>query len=316
MRLPSRRSFLKTLAGSAVSLAALGGYAFAVEPGFRLRVQRYAFTPPGWPRDFPLTIAALADIHVGEPHMSLDRVAAIVEATNALGADLIVLLGDYAGTDRISRPRLMWSDVIPELAALKAPLGIFAILGNHEWWDDPFAQRLGRGPTLAHKALAASGIPLLENDARRLLKGDRAFWLLGLGDQIAFIRGRRRFSGVDDLPGTLAKVKDGAPAILLAHEPDIFPNVPARVSLTLSGHTHGGQVRLFGWSPVVPSAYGNRYAYGHVIERDRHLVVSGGLGTVSAGLAPVRFGVPPEIVLIELGQQPGSPQTDAPPRSR
>jgi len=105
-------------------------------------------SPPAWPRDFPLTIAALADIHVGEPHMSLDRVAAIVEATNALRADLIVLLGDYAGTDRVSRPPLTWFNVVPQLAVLKAPLVTFAILGNHEWWDDPVAQRLKRGPTL------------------------------------------------------------------------------------------------------------------------------------------------------------------------
>jgi predicted MPP superfamily phosphohydrolase len=95
MYLPSRRALLTTLAASAVSLAGLGSYAFAVEPGFRLRVQRYVLSPPGWPRRFPLTIAALADVHIGEPHMSLDRVAAIVEATNALRPDLIVLLGDY-----------------------------------------------------------------------------------------------------------------------------------------------------------------------------------------------------------------------------
>ena len=69
MRLPSRRTFLKALAGSAASLAGLGGYAFAVEPGFRLRVQRYVLSPPGWPRGFPLTIAALADVHIGELHM-------------------------------------------------------------------------------------------------------------------------------------------------------------------------------------------------------------------------------------------------------
>lgn len=104
--------------------------------------------------------------------------------------------------------------------------------------------------------------------------------------------------GVDDLGGTLAKVTDKAPIVLLAHEPDIFPSVPARVALTLSGHTHGGQVRLLGYSPVVPSRFGNRYAYGHIVEQDRHLVVSGGLGC--SGL-PVRFGVPPEIVFLELG---------------
>ena len=136
----------------------------------------------------------------------------------------------------------------------------------------------------------------------RLVHGGRAFWLLGLGDQIALLR-RPRLRGVDDLPGTLAKITDDAPAILLAHEPDIFPKVPARVALTLSGHTHGGQVRLFGYSPVTASRFGNRYAYGHVREDGRDLVVSGGLGT---SIFPVRFGVRPEIVLIALGDRPAS----------
>jgi predicted MPP superfamily phosphohydrolase len=93
-------------------------------------------------------------------------------------------------------------------------------------------------------------------------------------------------------------VTDDAPVILLAHEPDIFPRVPEQVSLTLSGHTHGGQVRLFGYSPVVPSRFGNRYAYGHIVESGRSLIVSGGLG---CAILPVRFGVPPEIVLIDVG---------------
>jgi predicted MPP superfamily phosphohydrolase len=103
---------------------------------------------------------------------------------------------------------------------------------------------------------------------------------------------------LDDLRGTLAKITGDAPIILLAHEPDVFPKVSPRVSLTLSGHTHGGQVRLFGYSPVVPSRFGNRYAYGHVVEDGRHLIVSGGLGF---SILPVRLGVRPEILLIELG---------------
>jgi hypothetical protein len=297
----SRRSFFATLAGSMVGALGLGGYAVAIEPGFRLRLQRYALTPPGWTPGLRLRIAVLADIHAGMPSMPLDRVRHIVEATNALDPDLVVLLGDYSNTDRFLRIRADWSEVIPALAGLKAPLGRYAILGNHEWWDDSRAQKARHGPTIAHGIFAKTDIPLLENDAVRLVKDGRPFWLLGLGDQLAFHIARRRQEGVDDLPGTLAKVTDDAPAILLAHEPDIFPKVPRRVSLTLAGHTHGGQVRLFGWSPVVPSQYGNRYAYGHVVEGGRHLIVSGGLGTVSAGLAPVRLGVPPEIVLVELG---------------
>ena len=85
--------------------------------------------------------------------------------------------------------------------------------------------------------------------------------------------------------------------VMMAHEPDIFPKIPERVALTLSGHTHGGQVRLFGWSPMVPSRFGNRYAYGHVCEGGRDLVVSGGIG---CSILPVRFGVTPEITVIEL----------------
>ena len=185
------------------------------------------------------------------------------------------------------------------MRGLKAPLGTFAILGNHDWWDDAAAQRLGHGRVIAARELRRVGIPVLENDGLRLVKNGQPFWLLGLGDQLALLR--RPLQGVDDLPGTLAKITDDAPAILMAHEPDIFPQVPGRIALTLSGHTHGGQVRLFGYSPVVPSRFRNRYAYGHVVEGGRHLVVSGGLGT---SIMPVRFGVPPEIVHITLDSAP------------
>ena len=111
---------------------------------------------------------------------------------------------------------------------------------------------------------------------------------------------RDHFVGVDDLDGTVARTMgDADPLILLAHEPDIFVRVPPRVTLTLSGHTHGGQVLLpFIGRPVVPSNYGQRFAYGHVVEGGRHLLVSSGLGM--SGL-PVRFMVPPEIALITLG---------------
>jgi predicted MPP superfamily phosphohydrolase len=231
----------------------------------------------------------------------VSRVEEIVDTTNALAADVIVLLGDYVAGHRFMTRQVGMAEVAPVLARLWAPLGVFAILGNHDWWDDRTAQRERKGPIIAARVLREVHIPVLENAVVRLMKGGQPFWLAGLGDQIAFVRGPGRFDGVDDLPGTLAKVTDDGPVILLAHEPDIFPNVPARVSLTLSGHTHGGQVRLFGYSPIVPSKYGNRYAYGHIVEEGRHLIVSGGLGT---SILPVRFGVPPEIVLLDLGADP------------
>ena len=295
----SRRSFLKTLIGSAAAMTAMGAYAFGVEPAFRLRVQRYAPVLPLWPRDLALTATIIADVHVGEPYMPLRRVEEIVAAANALGSDLILLLGDYgAGHRFVTRPVSM-RECAGAFRSLQAALGVYAILGNHDWWDDLTAQKNRRGPVIARRELEAAGIPVLENDAIRLDKDGRPFWLLGLGDQLALLG--RPLTGVDDLDGTLAKLTDDAPAILLAHEPDIFPQVPGRVALTLSGHTHGGQVRLFGYSPIVPSGYGNRYAYGHVVENGRHLIVSGGLGT---SIMPVRFGVPPEIVHLTLGGTP------------
>jgi hypothetical protein len=276
----TRRRFL---AGAAGGVALLAGYAVVVEPAWRLAVAEYRLAPPGWPRDFPLTIAAIADLHASEPYMGLARIEEIVARTNALHADLIVLLGDYV-TRAVPAP-----NYAAALAKLRAPLGVHAVLGNHDWWS---------GAEGVRAALAAAGVPVLENRAVRLAKSDRTFWLLGLGDQLAHMLGGGRYRGVDDLPGTLAKATDDAPAILLAHEPDIFVEVPPRVALTLSGHTHGGQVRLLGWSPIVPSRYGNRFAYGHIVEARRHLVVSGGLGTT---IVPARLGVPPEIVLIRLG---------------
>ena len=229
------------------------------------------------------------------------RIHSIVRADQRAQAPIvIVLLGDYVAGLRYFTETVHSDEWSKALAGLKAPLGVHAILGNHDWWSDRAAQANGHGPTFGRLALERVGIPVYENDAVRLTKSGRTFWLAGLGDQLAFQVSRRRFPGrrigVDDLGATLSKVPDGDPVILLAHEPDIMPRVPERVALVLSGHTHGGQVRLFGWSPVVPSRYGNRYAYGHVREQC-DLIVSGGLG---CSIAPVRFGMPPEIVLVSI----------------
>ncbi|MDL2401212.1 metallophosphoesterase [Rhizobium mayense] len=297
-----RRGLLKLFGSSIVGLMALGGYAFGYEPVMRLRIARYRLTPPGWTPGLKLRIVALADFHACRPWMTADRIASICTRANDLGGDIIVLLGDYtSGTDYVTGlvDHRVWA---AELAALKAPLGVHAIIGNHDWWHDAAAQKSGRGPTFSHKALADVGIPVYSNRSSRLEKDGHGFWLAGVEDQLALrssIRWKRQFAeGLDDLEGTLAQVNDDAPIILLAHEPDIFPTVPSRVSLTLSGHTHGGQIRVLGWSPYLPSRYGDRYVYGHIIEEDRHIIVSGGLG---CSVAPVRVGVPPEIVVIDLG---------------
>lgn len=266
-------------------------------------VTRYAPKPKTWPDDLKLRIVALSDVHASEPWLDANKLAGICARANALEPDVILLLGDYRSGMRLKFKEVPIPDWVAVFQTLQAPLGVHAILGNHDYWEEPAAQRRRNGPTESELAMQAAGIEVYVNRAVRLEKEGRGFWLAGLGDLVAFLpawwqAGQTGRFGMDDLPGTLRQLTSDEPAILMSHVPDIFPVVPDRISLTLSGHTHGGQVRLFGYSPVVPSEYGNRFAYGHVVEEERHLIVSSGLGFSKL---PVRIGAPPEIVLIELG---------------
>jgi hypothetical protein len=290
----SRRGLLKAglgLAGAAGLVLPGSTAAYAgVEAARDLVVTDYWPVPPAWPDKHRLSMTVIADLHAGGPNMGIARVAQVVDAANALGSDLTVVLGDYFATHKFVTERVAPAAWAGELARLKAPLGVYAIFGNHDWWYDIDGTR---------KALAAVRIPVLENNAVLIGRPGRRFWLAGLGDQLAYRIGPGEFRGVDDLPGTLAHVRSDDPVILMVHEPDIFPRVPPRVALTLAGHTHGGQIKLPMMQPLwVPSEFGARFAYGHIVEQDRHMIVSGGLGT---SFVPLRLGVPPEIVRVRLG---------------
>ncbi len=290
MPLVTRRALL-TAAGAGFMVSASGGaYAGLIEPSLMLDLTEYRLTPPGWPADHQLAVAVIADVHACEPYVPLSRVQRIVRAVNELKPDLIVHLGDHEATYRFVSGRVPPREWAAAYADLSAPLGLYTVLGNHDWWHNAAEIRA---------ALDAAHIRVLENEAELLEHDGRRFWLAGLGDQLAhWLRGGG-FVGVDDLPGTLAKLTTNDPALLLAHEPDVFVDVPERVSLTLAGHTHGGQVYIPGVrNPFIPSAYRDRFRYGHIVEEGRHMIVSGGIGM--SGL-PVRFGVPPEIVMVRLG---------------
>lgn len=293
----TRRMFLKGLLGGTLAGFLTGGYALA-EAGWRLRVQNHAVQPVGWRRGQRLRIAMLADLHASGSGMAEDRIAGIVERVNAESPDLIVLLGDYRATHRFQTRAVPIEAVAPILARLQAPLGVYAVTGNHDWWDDQIAWKRRAGPTHVQTVLEGAGIPVLANRAVMLGAGDSAFWLGGVESQSAFQRNSGDdIIGMSDVPGTVAQMTGDVPAILLAHEPDLFVTVPDRVALTLSGHTHGGQVRFGPWAPVVPSRFGSRFVYGHIVEGNRDLVVSGGLGC--SGL-PIRLGRPPEITVVDL----------------
>ncbi len=301
MPLITRRSFLRGSGASALSLGGLGGYAMGIEPGLMLQVTRYAPRPVNWPDNLQLRIAVIADIHACEPWMSAARVREICLAANALQPDLTVLLGDFVGAHHMVTGPVMPDEWGESLSVLRAPLGVHAVLGNHDWWHGALPRMRGDQGESVRKALKAAHINVMENDAVRLHKNGQPFWLFGLADQMAVRIRRENFQGMDDLSATLRKIgSDTAPAILLAHEPFIFDRVSDRIALTLCGHTHGGQLNI----PFLPSPATRRvrpeWIYGHVVEGNRHMIVSAGLGT---SIFPIRFLRPPEIVDVQLGHQ-------------
>lgn len=290
----SRRSFL-ALPALGLSTAA---YGLIIEPDFLLRVVNYRITPPNWTPGLKLRAVLLADPHVVEPYMPLSRWQRIIAMANDMEPDLILMLGDYVSGIHFRTGTVPVAETARAAAQARARLGVFSINGNHDWWGDKHAMATRRGPPQSQLAFEDAGVTVLANKAVRLDKNGQGFWVSGTDSMVAFWLRRGTFQGVDDLPGTLAQITDDAPIIHMAHEPDLFVKMPERVSITLSGHTHGGQIRMFGYSPVVPSSYGNRFAYGHIVEDGRHLLVSGGLGVSTI---PVRLGVPPEITVLELG---------------
>ena len=259
---------------------AIAGWAFFIEPN-RLVVRHEEIQIAQLPVGLAgLKIAVLSDIHAGASFIDEPKLRLIVQRTNDLQPDLIVILGDFmVGTRRT--PRRIEPEVFaPILKEMRAPLGVFAVLGNHDWWYD--GQHVRR-------ALEANGIRVLDNEFAEVKSRGGPFFLVGLADL---------WEGNQHIAETVARIPEGVPVIALTHNPDIFPQLPQRVMLLLAAHTHGGQVRfpLIG-SVVQSSKYGERYVAGHVFENGHHLFVTTGIGT---SIVPVRLGVPPEIVLLTL----------------
>lgn len=275
----------RVLATLTVLLVGLGGYATLIEPA-RLTVHRAEIEVPRWPKALSgAKVALLSDLHIGSPSWDLPRLRELVQRVNAEQPEIVLLAGDYLINDIIGGHFVAIEPIADELAKLHAPWGVVAVLGNHDWWNDGAHVR---------SVLQQRGIRVLDDEALRIDARGSSFVVLGLAD----IEVRRRTPQQE-----LALAPAGAPLLVLVHEPDVFAKLDERASLTLAGHTHGGQVclPLLG-RLIVPSAFGQRYAAGEIVENGRHLFVTTGLGT---SILPVRFGVVPEIALLSL-RAPGS----------
>lgn len=276
---PARKAISRVVLALILACVSWG---FLIEPS-RLVVRETTLRLPAWPRALDGTrIALLSDLHVGAPFIREEKLTAIVAETNRTSPDLILLAGDFVvGNEPLSH-RVEPEIIAHGLSGLRARLGVHAVLGNHDEWED--------GPRV-RRALEAVGIHVLDNQVVEIRDRGASIWIAGLADYM---------TREQAITATIAGAGDLV--IALTHEPDSFPDIPARVALTLAGHTHGGQVALpLLGALVVPSRYGQRYAAGHIVEGGKHLFVTTGIGT---SILPVRFGVTPEIALLTLVAAP------------
>jgi len=273
----TRRKFLRLAAAAGVELGAfvLGGIYAAVEPRW-LAVERVTIRLANLPDALRgLTIAQISDLHYGL-FSNASNTAQAVSAVLALNPDLIVVTGDYV---LVSANHA--GPCAAELARLRAPLGVFTILGNHDHWTDA---------AVVSRALMEAGLPLLRNEGRLIEANGGAFWLAGVDDV---------WERHADLDAAMKGAPQDVIKILLAHEPDYADEVATdgRVSLQLSGHSHGGQVRLpFLGAPVLPYL-AHKYPYGLRRVGTMWLYTNRGIGVIAP---PIRFNCRPEATLITL----------------
>ena len=257
---------------------AFGLRAAWLEPS-SLRVSSYTVSRSA-PALKGLRIAVISDLHAGAPYIDTAKIDRVAAMTNAAKPDLILLTGDYVITNVVGGHYMPIDTATTHLKALHAPLGVYAVMGNHDRWDH--ADHI-------ISSFQAAGFSVLENAHVFLPPPRNSVALVGLGD---------RDNGGPKVKKSLAGVT--GPALCFVHSPDVFPRLPLTCALTIAGHTHGGQVRLpFLGRPAVStvSRFGQRYAIGTIRENNKTLFVSSGIGT---SILPLRFGVPPEISLLTL----------------
>ncbi|MCK0128707.1 metallophosphoesterase [Erythrobacter sp. F6033] len=246
-------------------------------------IERVAITSDELPvGSEPLTIAFLTDIHVAGPDMPPSRLERIVEQVNALEPDLIAIAGDLVSEKRTATHIYSPEEVVTPLGNLQAKLGVVIAPGNHDHWYD--------WPALSAEIAKHPNLTVLANDAAQ-------FGPLAVGGA------DDAFTGRDDLEATFGAMAPLTGArIVVTHSPDIFPQVPVDVDLTLAGHTHCGQIVYpWGGSPATMSDYGELYACGVYEQHGKTLVTSAGLGT---SLLPIRLFTHPEVWLIEMRPPP------------
>ncbi|HKU22613.1 MAG TPA: metallophosphoesterase [Terriglobales bacterium] len=280
----TRRQFLASSALGAAGLAAIGAGALYHDTT-ALKITRLQLPLRRLPPRFDgLRIVQLSDFHY-DRYVDVRVITSAVQAANQLQPDLVVLTGDFVTqgpfTGQYDPPSARDAEPCSQiLSRLRSRLGIFAVLGNHDYYTDP---------NVVAEILRSRGFRVLRNQSFAVEENGARLWIAGVNDVVA---------GADDLEAALQQVPPSEPVVLLAHEPDFADWVPPhRVDLQLSGHSHGGQIVL----PVIGPPYlpplARKYPWGLRRLGPLTLYTNRGVGTITL---PVRFNCPPEITLFTL----------------
>jgi uncharacterized protein len=273
----TRRDVIKLSVASAAAVGA-GSLAYGALVRENVEVSRVEVKVTDLPGEFNgLTIAQLSDIHHG-PYTGLEYISECAEIVNRMNPDVVALTGDFTfGGKRYIEP------CVEALKALKARVGVYAVLGNHDYY-------VGAGDV--GRALKNGGFDLLVDAKDRIELGGSKLWLLGVDDLLY---------GRTDINRLVRGLPEEEPRIALSHNPDFIEEFAIKkkhIDLMISGHTHGGQIRfpLIG-APHISSEYGQRYAVGLNRKGAMQVYTTRGIGTI---LLPARLNCPPEIVLFTL----------------
>ncbi len=268
-------------------------YSYFIEPN-RLVVRNRDIVINGWDPAFDgFRIVAVSDIHGGSNGGSAANIRHLVETVNKQRADIVVLLGDFVSYDRSRQMvKMPITEIAGYLGEMRAKYGVFAVLGNHDGWyeDEKVASEL-----------RTAGITILKDEMATVSLNTHKLRIFGIRDHFE-MGSWRKFDS--DLREKLSDSEQEGGILVLEHSPDVFPVINEfntfgeDFKLMIAGHTHGGQVWLpIIGSPIVPSSYGQKYNYGHIIENGRHLFVTTGTGT---SILPMRFLMPPEVVVLTI----------------